>query len=238
MPPKKNNNKQQNVVSKQDYDSLQEKIKLLEDRVSTLEDQNGVLKIVSSNLEKEVERLRDRVDELDQYGRRSNIILRNIEVPENEEPAAIERKVKEIVEKELKLPHASNDIDKLHRIGKKKEYEGKTYQHVIVRFRSHRSRYAAYKERKKLKNGVKMSPNLTKTRLQVLDESSKLVRDIDGVDFTFANINGDLCVRLTTAVNGRHVWTFSSIQNLRTILFNKGFELPDAEDAEEDETEE
>ena len=229
MGPKKN--QQQNVVSKVDYDSLQEKIKNLEERVGTLEDQNGVLKVVSANLEKEVERLRGRINELDQYGRRSNIIVRNIEVPENEAPATIEKKIKDIVNNQLKLPHAANDIDKLHRIGKKKEHEGKTFQNVIVRFRSHRSRYAVYKERKKLKNGVKMSPNLTKNRLQILHESSQLVQDTEGVDFTFANINGDLCVRLTNAHNDRNVWTFTSIQNLRTVLANKGIVLPDAEDA-------
>ena len=143
--------------------------------------------------------------------------------------------MKEMVEKQLKLPNAANDIDKLHRIGKKKQYEGKTYQNVIVRFRSHRSRYAAYKERQKLKGGVKMSPNLTKHRLQVLHESSQLVNDAGGIDFTFANINGDLCVRLTDAHNGRNVFTFSSIENLRTILADKGIDLPDDEEEEEAE---
>ena len=73
------------VLSKQMYDALVEKTKLLENRVNVLEDKNAVLETVNSKLQKELDRL-------DQYGRRSNIIIRNIEVPEAETQEDIEKK--------------------------------------------------------------------------------------------------------------------------------------------------
>ena len=215
------------MVTKKEYDALKERLRTLEGRVGVLEDKNGVLEKVAENLRKGVTRLEKRVDDLDQYGRRSNIILQNIEVKPNENQQAIETQVKNIVEKELKLPNAAKDIDKLHRLGKKKEHEGKTYQNVIVRFRSHRQRYAVYKERSKLQHGVKMNPNLTKKRGTMLYKSSKLVENVQGVDFTFANIHGDLCVRLTAEHEGRNVWTFQSLGELKKLLGDRNIQIPD-----------
>ena len=217
MGPKKNNS----TVSKQMYDELVQKVTALENRVGILEDKNAVLEKVTSNLEKELDRL-------DQYGRRSNVILRNLELPAGkEDETVIEKTVKEIVANQLNLPEAADEIDKVHRVGKKKDHQGKKFQNVIVRFKSHRSRYSVYRNRKQLQNGVKMNPNLTKKRGDVLYESSELVKDVAGIDFTFANIHGDLCVRLTAARNGDHVFTFHSIAELRKILEESDIVLGD-----------
>ena len=64
-------------------------------------------------------------------------------------------------------------------------------------------------------------------------ESSELVKDVAGIDFTFANIHGDLCVRLTAARNGDHVFTFHSIAELRKILKESDMVLPGDEGEEE-----
>ena len=91
MGPKKNNS----TVSKQMYDELVQKVTALENRVGILEDKNAVLEKVTSNLEKELDRL-------DQYGRRSNVILRNLELPAGkEDETVIEKTVKEIVANQL-----------------------------------------------------------------------------------------------------------------------------------------
>ena len=224
MGPKKNNSP---VVSKQAYDELVQKVKALENRLVILENKNAVLETVTSNLEKELDRL-------DQYGRRSNVILRNLEFPAGKEDATvIEQTVKEIVTNQLNLPEAADEIDKVHRVGKKKDHQGKTCQNVIVRFKSHRSRYSVYRNRSRLQNDIKMNPNLTKKRGSMLHDSSELVKDVAGVDFTFANIHGDLCVRLTAARNGDHVFTFHSIAELRKILEESDIVLPADEGEEE-----
>ena len=162
MAPKK-------AVTRQEYDQLVEKVQELEGRIVVLEDKNAVLENVTEKLQKEVERL----DALDQYGRRSNIIIRNIELPQRkEDDNQLENKVKEIISTTLQLPAAAADIDKLHRTGKKKDHEGKKYQNIIVRFRSHSSRYSVYKARKRLPNGIKMNPNLRKRRGNILYKSN------------------------------------------------------------------
>ena len=225
MGPKRNNN---SMVSKQMYDELLEKVKALENRVGILEDKNAVLEKVTSKLEEEIDRL-------DQYGRRSNVILSNLELPAGkEDQTVVERTVKEIITNQLNLPEAADEIDKVHRVGKKKDHQGKKYQNVIIRFKSHRSRYSVYRNRKQLQNGVKMNPNLTKKRGDVLYKSSELVKDVAGIDFTFANIHGDLCVRLAAARNGDHVFTFHSIEELRKILEESDIVLPGDEGEEEE----
>ena len=92
-----------------------------------------------------------------------------------------------------------------------------------------------YGGKKKLQNGVKINPDLTPKRSNVLYKSTNLVKDVEGVEFTFANIHGDLCVRLSTAHNDKHVWKFESIPDLRKILQDRGIVLPAEEDDEEEE---
>ena len=149
-------------------------------------------------------------------------MIRNIEINEHdsreEDQSKITTTVKNIISKELKLPVES--IDKLHRVGKKKVFESKKYQNIVVRFKSHHARYEAYRKRKEVKNGVKFNPHLTSRRGTLLYETETLADKIEPVDFVYANINGDICARLKHAVNGTEVIKFESTQQFLEKLSN------------------
>ena len=135
---------------------LESKNKTLEEKVTTLESENVVSKHVTNKLSIELDRL-------DQYHRRSNVVISNVLKLESESSEDVKEKVKDILTAELKLPAAVAGIDKLYRIGKTRETNGKETQDIIVRFRSHRTRYEVYEKRKSSKN-IKVKPNLTKRR--------------------------------------------------------------------------
>ena len=170
---------------------------------------------------------------MDQYGRRYNVVIRNIELPKNETNEQVEEKVTKLVEKSLKSPALVRDIDKMHRIGRIKKEKGKNFQNIVVRFRTHRSRYDLYGKRKELKNGIKIGPHLTHRRGKLLADSIDHVKDVRGVEFVFANIHGDLCVRLTDEYDGKNVFPFNSMDELNKVLADKDLiELVDEDDEE------
>ena len=113
----------------------------LKGRIDILEASEAVLKTANTNLQNEL-------NSLDQYGQRANILIRNIEIDENDNRDAdqkkIEAKVNNLISKELRLPGCVGEIDKLHRVGPKKDYNNKKYQNIVVRFASHRARYQVY----------------------------------------------------------------------------------------------
>ena len=78
---------------------------------------------------------------------------------------------------------------------------------------------------------VKIRPNLTKNRNNLLFEANDFVANIDQIDFCFANIHGDLNVRMKEEVDGRQIFSFDSMEALRTLLIKKGC----IEDAGEEE---
>ena len=178
MGPKKNKNNKQVAGSgskQSELEELKQKVLELEGRVEKLESKNVVLSRVTDVLRKEVDRL-------DQYGRRSSIIIRNVEVTDQETQENVEHKVKEIVGS-LNAGKAVQDIDKTHRIGKVKVHDNnKRYQNIVVRFRSHRSRYAVYAKRKDVKNNIKINPHLTHHRAKVLQGLLRYLDDIDSAN--------------------------------------------------------
>ena len=171
---------------------------------------------------------------IDQYQRRSNIVLKFADLPDDNTNEMDKTLVKNLIEKELKMQNTVSSIDKLHRIGKVHEGNGgKKTQDIIVRFKSHHSRYSVINKRKDAKS-VKIRPHLTKNRSDVLFEAIDFVKDIEKIDFWFANVHGDLIVRLKEAINGRQLFTFDSMKSLKTLLKKKGC-IDDTEDVEDNE---
>ena len=187
-----------------------EKNAALEAKVLILEDRVAVSENVSSKLSSELDRL-------DQYHRRSNIIIKDAFLPEKETIEEVKNTVVEIISQDLKLPEMAKSIDKLHRIGKVLTKNGKKQQDIIVRFKTHHSRYSIYKEWKMAKN-VRISPYLTKKRVGILKEASSLVEKLDMVDFVFANIHGDLNLRLVEPFHEKQYFQFSTVDELTTLL--------------------
>ena len=137
-----NNNSPQVVIDlKKQIESMETRIKSLEGKVENLEGRLVVSERVSEQLTIELDRL-------DQYHRRSNIVVRDVFLPENETNESITKNVHKMISKDLESPSLVTSIDKLHRFGKIKEKNGKKSQNVIIRFKSHYARYSVYNARK------------------------------------------------------------------------------------------
>ena len=192
--------------------ALEDKNKTLENHVMKLEDKQATLSHVNSMLSEEVDRL-------NQYTRRSNIVIKNVFAPEKETVEQVEEQVKKIINK-MGIPEVLPDFDKAHRLGKVKDFDGKKHQDVIVRFKSHSSRYKVFNKRKSLKN-IRISPNLTQTRSKMLAEAVELIKEKiyrDDWGFVFANQHGDLLIRLQEKFNGKHYFPFNSLETLTLKL--------------------
>ena len=98
-----------------------------------------------------------------------------------------------------------------------KEFNNKKQQNVIVRFKTHATRYAVYREKKKLRN-IKISANHTKARGKLLHEALDLVSDNNNVYFVLSDIHGDLRVKLKNDHNGKNFFKFNSLENLNEML--------------------
>ena len=116
------------------------------------------------------------------------------------------------------------DVDKFHRTGFIKTSHGsrKQTQNIIIRFKSHRSRYECLGKKKSAKSG-KISPNLTKRCGKILYDASKTIKDNDikSVEFVFANHHGDLQVRLANPYEGKQVYPLQSLKELDDFLLER-----------------
>ena len=93
-------------------------------------------------------------------------------------------------------------------------------QNIIVRFKSHSSRYACLLKKKSLKSN-KIAPNLTRKRGKMLFDANKVIKDKElssSIQFCFANIHGDLQVRLAEPIDGTKVHPFDSLKQLDEFL--------------------
>ena len=216
-PKKMNNDTALDVVKALEarVAALEQRNKLLENKVEVLESQNAVSSKVTSELTKEL-------DKLSQYTRRSNIIIKNVFLPETETNEDVTKIVNKIIAKDLQLPNVVNSIDKLHRVGKPKEQNGKKDQDVIVRFKSHSARYSVFNARKKTKN-YNIRPNLTPSRSKLLHEATEILANVNEVNFAFADIHGDPKILLVNAIDGRFVFSFFTTVELKNLLSKLGF---------------
>ena len=204
-----------------------------EKRIVELESFRQASSHVTDCLKEENDRLREQLDSVDQYGRRANIIIKHMPCSDTERdnPGELHEKVSQFLTKDLKLPHAPKDIDKLHRTGKPKTYNGTKQQNIIVRFKTHATRYSVYRKRNETKK-YKVCPNLTRLREKTLYDAEAVVADIPDVNFVYADIHGDMKVRFKNKMEDREAYKFDSIKHLIELL--KRFKLYDEDDGEEE----
>ena len=171
--------------SKKELFNLKRKLKCL--KVPLLIAQN-----TNTLLEKEV-------DDLHQYQRRACIVVDGIQPEDNETEDQIKHKVRNVLTKNLgfEANQVDNEIDKCHRLGKPNR--GK--QSTIIRLRTHAFRAAVYQKRKTITNNkLKVKLSLTKKRTKTLTQAYKMVESNQQVKFVFANINGNLKLRLNQPI--------------------------------------
>lgn len=234
-----NNNNGENADLKRQLEALQQKVNKICERNKQLEKRVDVLENTKRKLADQVESLESKIivseevstrlslelDRLDQYNRRSNLIIKNIDLPANPDEEThedVEEIVKKVIKDDLEMPDSIfKDIDKFHRNGFIKTQRGKRKQNIIVRFKSHASRYACLIKKKQLKSN-KISPNLTRNRGKILHKASEIINEKkpSAIEFAFANIHGDLQIRLAEPCDGKKVHPFNSLNELDTFLLD------------------
>lgn len=185
-------------------------LKPLKKEVEKLNDCRAVATTVSENLSKEVERLQ-------QYSRRNCIVLENIPLTKNESIQTLEGKVESAITKDFGIEKSEYkaSFDKTHRIGPIREKK----QRVIVRFTRHSMCEKIYQERKRT-NKFKVKPSLTNFRLRTLNCVKERFSGCEKVEFIYADIHGNLKVRLREKHNERFVHQFENENELSDLIFD------------------
>ena len=193
--------------------SLRQQLQAMQERLKAVEAQVAVTSKVNSILSKEVDRL-------EQYGRRNCVVIRGILPKEEETNEELKQSVKDIVAGDLGFKEQFNvDFDKTHRIGPVLDTPKGKRQDVIVRFKSHSTRYDVYRKRKDLKNkSIRITPSLTKTRRKLLSAARSEFEEHEDVDFIYVNEHGDTKVRFKEKFKGKYAYDFASIDELRELM--------------------
>ena len=99
-----------------------------------LKEENAQLKKRSRDLEEKNAKLDSQLNELEQYGRRQNLEIHGIPMPDNETNADVEEKVLQVF-KEIDTTITKRAIDIAHRLrGKPKTDQNKKCPSIMVRF--------------------------------------------------------------------------------------------------------
>ena len=162
-------------------------------------------------------------DDNEQYSRRSCLRIHGIVTNSNEESEDVIGKVRECYDA-LNLPFDEELIDRTHRIGKEytDKISGKQVKSIIVKFKSWKARTQLYKARprfrkdgkKKPRQNFSISVDLTKRRYKLLSEAKGIVKDINAINFAFADINCSLGLRC----NDGSFEYFNSEQELHALI--------------------
>ena len=171
------------------------KIKSLEDRVEILESKMAVV----DSLERRIAvlgNLERKIDDGEQYSKRLCLRINGIDLPQQGESDNCIERVKEVLD-ELDCGVGIGSVDRAHRIGpmRTRNSDGKVRQQMIVPFSSFTDRTKVYRSRKKVTR-VRITLDLTRSRLSTLLEAEDWVESCDGIDFVFADINCNLSAKL------------------------------------------
>ena len=115
-----------------------------------------------------VEDLEKKMDRQEQYSRRNCILIHGLKEEQNK---STNDRVLELFREELNEDILLVDLDRTHRIGKKRHSNSKP-RPVIVKFARYNIREKAFKSKKELKGkNISITENLTGYRISVLNEA-------------------------------------------------------------------
>ena len=119
--------------------------------------------------------------------------------------------------KEAKVDIPESVIDRAHRIGSRylDASSNNCYKSIIVHFTTFRHRTMFYRAKNKLKRGVRIKLDLTKSRYGLLKRAKDHVKEVTSFNFCYADINCHLKVKFN-AENQKDIF-FSSFDNLLDI---------------------
>ena len=176
-------------------EKLEGKLEKQANRINELEGQIALHKKMSDLLE-------IKCDNNEQYSRRNSIRIHGTEVSENESVDNVMAVVKSCHEK-INVPFDQDNIDRVHRIGKKytDENAGKKVQSIIVKSKSWKSRKEFYDARPRtFVNGKKkpglnffnVSVDLTRRCYLLLKTAQGIIKDNPDISYVYADINCSL----------------------------------------------
>ena len=214
------NDLEKSLASKKGLDELKSLILEQNEKIERQFQEIATLKTTVSTQAKEISNLNDKLavlsssistlkkqsDHQEQYSRRYCLRIKGIEKEGNETPDICVDKVVKVCS-DLNINVSPNDIDRAHRVGR----DNKS---IIVKFFSFKKRSNVYKKRKDAKNSIKIHLDLTKQRLDLLDEAKSLISESSNVDFVFADIN---CNTVAKLKDDKFIF-FDSLEKFREIL--------------------
>ena len=134
-------------------------------------------------------------EELEQYGRRLCLRIDGVPTKANESSGDVLDSVKPLF-KEAKVDIPESIIDRAHRIGSRYlDASSNNYcKSIIIRFTTfHRTMF--YRAKNKLKRGVRIKLDLTKSRYNLSKRANDHVKVASSIKFCYADINCRLKVK-------------------------------------------
>ena len=91
---------------------------------------------------------------------------------------------------------------------------------MIVRFKSHSTRYKVYNNRKEIKEKkkVRITPSLTSVRRKLLSTARNQYEENKLVDFIFTDLHGDIKVKFKQNVRGKLFHALTCIEDLQELI--------------------
>ena len=155
------------------------------------------------------------LNDLEQYGRRQCIRLEGCNTVHNERSEDVLKAVKGFGDSVgANIPDLA--FDRAHRIGKPYKVDNIEKQSIIVRFSTFRHRSIFYYKRKEIfdKFGVWVRLDLTKYNYDVLKEAREFVKNMENVDYVYADIN---CRCKVKFINKDELF-FNNLNELKALL--------------------
>ena len=124
----------------------------------------------------------------------------------------------------------NEELDKCHCLGK--ATDGK--QSTIIWLKSHSFRASVYASRNNMQNKKLKVKLLTKHRTKIINYAHRITESVPEVKFAYADLNGNLKIRLYEQRQGKYTFPFHSIDSLHNIFRKFGWPLPN-NDVSDDE---
>ena len=207
---------------KAEVESLRKQVELLTAEMEEVKSTSAITSRTNDLLVKEIDRL-------EQHGRRHSVVIRGVPHKKDKTDEELVTKVRKVVAGLDLVDEFKRDFDKTHRIGP--VFDGKEgepqRQDVILRFKSHSTRYEVYKRRKTPKNGIRIAPSLTNKPRKMLKQARESYENHELIDFIFSDQHGDLKVKFKEDYKGKLFHPFFSIDELSGMI-----DPPDEDDGE------
>ena len=163
--------KNSHIKGEKQLDSVNESIKHLSDRFDAYEeerDKQNKIKVLEEKVEKlenENKALSESVDDLEQYSRRNYLLLHGVKKTDYKNTDDI---IIKTIREEMGVEVREEDLDRTHWIGRANRSDGKA-RPIIIKFARYAVRNAVYKNKKKRKGKrFLITESLTENRVKAL----------------------------------------------------------------------